>query len=513
MCSLLCCDLYVAEQHEDISCPAQVDLTGCNTVSDAAIHSLCNASEDLENVCLRQCFRVGKGALAYLSKLPNLRRLVLDRVLGVTSPALADFAIRGWEARGGHRSQLHTLVESFTTDLAKVCAPVDAAHSSGSHPTDPAATVSAATPLSQALQAPPPQQTQQEAGFHSASDVLVFDFSSNGAGSACAAPPPAAGHAQQEVLDWDDAAAAGGGALASPGRSHDHGSMHVSQIGMHGITARHHDDYFWDERACVPLALSGGGGCGRVAAGCAGGEMTSKSPAMASGQHQSSPDSQLPCLPLTHLDVSNCLKLTTMDGVFAAARCLTHVNLAGCPHVSSASVGILGVACGQRLRHVNLSGCHNVTNTGVQALAARCPALRSLLLNKCRNAVDDDTLGAVSKACTQLIRLGINSCVHVSDAGLAHIGALQQLSYLDIEFCHTVTDAGLMHVLEGCPELQDVNLRMLVHLTEATMHILGTRWPRLRRLRVGGVDTPANLSRLVRPTVAALPKNQLHVSW
>lgn len=457
----------------------QIDLTGCNTVSDAAMHGLCSGSPHLENVCLRQCFRVGKSALAYMSKLSSLRRLVLDRVIAITSSALADFAARSWESHGGSRSQLHTMIESYVSELGRVQPHSNSqisAHSSRAGTLAPPAPGQAECemvipPLPRAHLA---EWTATQASAAVAADpgVLLFDFS-QGSNEAAAGPP----HQQQEVIDWDDA-------QTSP---------------RHKTTARRLDDYHWDESASMPLHTGSG-----------------KPASAAPTTHSTPPDRRergLPVLPLTHFDVSNCLKVASLDGVFAAARRLTHVNLAGCPNISSASVGILGVTCGDTLRHVNLSGCHNITDTGVQTLALRCPGLLSLMLNKCRNAANDATLGVISEGCPQLARLGLNSCVHVSDAGLAHIGTMHNLSYLDIEFCHTVSDDGLQHVLEGCRGIEDVNLRMLVRLSATSMHAIAIKWPHLRRLRVGGIDTPANLSRLVRPISKALPSGQLHVSW
>ena len=426
-----------------------------------------------------------------MSQLLHLRRLVLDRVIAVTSHALVDFTTRSWEQQGGSRSQLHTLVESFTAELRKDL-PI---------PQQSGAFAAAGGP--QHVQLPsPPGRREDDACAAADAGVLVFDFSnahSANSGAACAS------HQQQSVTDWDDA------------HGREMGGLYGGETGGAPTfgSRRNSDDFRWDEVQSIKLhpMLAQSASLPPPLSDPRGGSHEDEALAAAAGATGRAPDSNLPLLNLTHFDVSNCLKIASLDSVFAASRRLTHVNLSGCPNLSSASVGILGISCGAELRHVNLSGCHNVTDTGVQALAARCGGLRSLLLNKCRNAVNDETLRAIAACCPELVRLGINSCVHVSDHGMGHIGCMANLSHLDIEFCHTVTDAGLEHVLNGCSQLQDVNMRMLSHLTAATMHFIGSHWPHLRRVRVGGVDTPANLAGLMKPAMNTLPKGQLHVSW
>lgn len=109
-----------------------------------------------------------------------------------------------------------------------------------------------------------------------------------------------------------------------------------------------------------------------------------------------------------------------------------------------------------RLRNINDAVLEDL----VKELSG-CTAITYLHLAENRNITDAGL--AYLKALPQLTRLDLGSCA-LTDTGLAHLKALTNLKILGLSYCNRITDAGLKH-LRALPGLQKLDLQGCVKVT------------------------------------------------
>src|SRR5262249_54373242 len=110
-----------------------------------------------------------------------------------------------------------------------------------------------------------------------------------------------------------------------------------------------------------------------------------------------------------------------------------------------------------RVLRLNLDGCYGVTDAGLVTIA-RLKALRELDLSQTRNThrprITDRGMASL-RSLTQLQSPRLAGC-DITDAGLAHLSGLAQLEELDLSDT-AITDTGLVH-LKGLARLKSLDL-------------------------------------------------------
>ncbi|KAJ4895427.1 F-box protein SKIP19 [Raphanus sativus] len=116
------------------------------------------------------------------------------------------------------------------------------------------------------------------------------------------------------------------------------------------------------------------------------------------------------------------------------------------------------------LRSLRISFCYQVTDKGFIAAIARLPLLEELEVSYC--SLSEECLRVVGQSCPNLKTLKKN-CVgyrrrstrkESDDVALAIAETMLGLCHLQI-FGDTLTDAGLNAILDGCPNLEHLDLR------------------------------------------------------
>ncbi len=119
---------------------------------------------------------------------------------------------------------------------------------------------------------------------------------------------------------------------------------------------------------------------------------------------------------------------------------------------------------------LNLSGCEEITDAGLAHLK-ELTQLTDLNLVWC-HLITDAGLAHLARL-TQLTSLNLFGCALITDAGLAHLARLTQLTDLNLVWCHLITDAGLAH-LAGLAQLTSLNLSDCALITDAGLaHLAG----------------------------------------
>jgi hypothetical protein len=102
----------------------------------------------------------------------------------------------------------------------------------------------------------------------------------------------------------------------------------------------------------------------------------------------------------------------------------------------------------------------------------------------------------------KLDMLNLGYCTNITDAGLAHVGRMENITWLSLMACPQITDAGLKHLLPA-QQLTSLDLRGCGGITDAGLAILAskTNW---QSIMLGGCTNVS--SNAVIRLQAALPQ-------
>ncbi len=128
---------------------------------------------------------------------------------------------------------------------------------------------------------------------------------------------------------------------------------------------------------------------------------------------------------------------------------------------------------------------HTFTDQSICKLASKCPNLTSLLLGECKN-ISDLSLVAIGHCCKNFQELYVINCTDIKDVGIFSLAnncpklkvlvvkgcsvsdvGLQavatnsrQLVLLDVDRCDYITDLSVLKIVENCPELTQLHVRL-----------------------------------------------------
>jgi F-box/leucine-rich repeat protein 7 len=175
------------------------------------------------------------------------------------------------------------------------------------------------------------------------------------------------------------------------------------------------------------------------------------------------------CPHLTHLDLSNCRKITN-DGMYrflvakhGSSNGLAWLSVSYCKNLTDVTMQHLADYCRHSLTYLNLQRCTKITDAGFMGWTATSfPRLRELLLVDC-SFLTDRAIQSLTEAAPGLERLSLSFCCSLSDSAMYHLGHLDHLVHVDVSFCGAaVSDVSLP--LLG-PRIKRLNIRGCVRVT------------------------------------------------
>ncbi|KKY25834.1 putative cyclic nucleotide-binding domain containing protein [Diplodia seriata] len=145
---------------------------------------------------------------------------------------------------------------------------------------------------------------------------------------------------------------------------------------------------------------------------------------------------------LESIDLTRCTTITDQGfqhwSVYPFPN-LTRICLADCTYLTDNAIVFLTNAA-KALRELDLSFCCALSDTATEVLALGCPMLTHLNLAFCGSAVSDSSLRSIS--------------LH-----------LLELKYLSVRGCVRVTGTGVEAVLEGCSDLEELDVSQCKNLS------------------------------------------------
>ncbi|XP_022146630.1 F-box protein SKIP19-like [Momordica charantia] len=120
-----------------------------------------------------------------------------------------------------------------------------------------------------------------------------------------------------------------------------------------------------------------------------------------------------------------------------------------------------------QLRRLRIVRCHSITDTGLSEAVSKLPLLEHLEISLC--SFTEKTLETVGRCCRLLksLKLDCQDCrrgmIDCDRDAIAIAENMPNLRYLQI-FGSSLTDRGLQAILDGCPDLESLDLRQCFNL-------------------------------------------------
>ncbi|RMD43919.1 hypothetical protein DV735_g1196, partial [Chaetothyriales sp. CBS 134920] len=190
------------------------------------------------------------------------------------------------------------------------------------------------------------------------------------------------------------------------------------------------------------------------------------------------------------IDVYDSAKLEEEDfqRIFAHMPHVVSVNLRFAGQMKDGPLRHLADKC-TRLRHLQLGAANLISDAAwIDLFVHRGGQLESLKLSELNDSLRHDTVVALAQHCSQLRRLKLRSCAHMTDASVAALGSLSQLEHLTLSVATETTTTETLNQLIAAlgPNLRTLCLESFDHANDSTLAAIHTHCRRLSKLRLTG---------------------------
>ncbi|EQC31385.1 hypothetical protein SDRG_10986 [Saprolegnia diclina VS20] len=232
------------------------------------------------------------------------------------------------------------------------------------------------------------------------------------------------------------------------------------------------------------------------------------------------------CTRLRWLSLNGCSRVTSkgLTNLFSKENSDTHatqrhvslleyLNVRNCYEINNDGLGAIGGACTD-LQHLNLQGLSHVSDAGIMTVAKLCTQLRHLVLSGCRNElfygrpdIGDETLAIVSKLCRRMTILDVTGGPRVTTHGVMLVAANCH-NLLELYVGDTVIDdAAVIAVARHCRDLHTLNLSKCPLLTDKAVTAIASSLFRLERL------TLSHCTHLTNQSLVALAGSRMELRF
>ncbi|XP_052800597.1 F-box/LRR-repeat protein fbxl-1-like isoform X2 [Mya arenaria] len=177
------------------------------------------------------------------------------------------------------------------------------------------------------------------------------------------------------------------------------------------------------------------------------------------------------------------------------------------------NLGCLLSRCGSYLTSLDVAASPRILTTfAMDVIGKHCPSLQELDLTSVK--VTDISLKNLVSRCTNLRRLWLRKCFHVTDKGVRYVlSVCSQLAYLDLSDMpvisgqcfkkvsrehsalksviltnnHSVSDAGMSQLVSRCSQLEELNISNCLNISSATHTQICQTLSNLRVLNAAGI--------------------------
>lgn len=189
------------------------------------------------------------------------------------------------------------------------------------------------------------------------------------------------------------------------------------------------------------------------------------------------------------ITIYDCGKLETEDfqKIFGTMQHVEIVNLRFAGQMKDDQLLYMADKC-TRIRHLQLGATNLISDVVWCTMAMKLgPQLESLKLSELNDSMRDETVVVVAKYCTNLKRLKLRSCSHMTEASLTALSTLTSLEHLTLAVAPDSTSESLSRMLTSLgPNLRTLCLENFYHLNDEVLGTIKDHCPKLSKLRIIG---------------------------
>ncbi len=208
---------------------------------------------------------------------------------------------------------------------------------------------------------------------------------------------------------------------------------------------------------------------------------------------------------ITHLDITDCNRITDFGLASISARCtrIQNLNMSGLTRLTERGAELImrepinGDPRGQDLESLNLTFCQSLGDKAIASFAPGLGNLATINLTGCTK-VSDEGIKTLTECCACIQNLIISHCRLVTDRSMFLCSNEFWMEKLDISYCPRISDEGLGAVLKSSPGLIELNVSWCRKISDRTIAYITENNKSLRKLNVQAIEfiTPEALDRL-----------------
>lgn len=195
---------------------------------------------------------------------------------------------------------------------------------------------------------------------------------------------------------------------------------------------------------------------------------------------------------IDRIAIYDCAKLDEEDfiKIFREMPDLESVSLRFAGQFKDMSLRYMITTC-KRVKHLQLGGSNLITNEAwIELFESLGPQLESLKVSELNDSLDDATLEAMAKNCTNLKRLKLRSCSHLTGTGLVNLSSLSALEHLSLAVGQEADTNVLKALVDNLgPNLRTLSLEGFSEADDEVVELINTRCSNLTKLRFTGSNT------------------------
>ena len=189
------------------------------------------------------------------------------------------------------------------------------------------------------------------------------------------------------------------------------------------------------------------------------------------------------------IDVYDSGKLEEEDfhRIFAHMSHLEEINLRFAGQLKDDALLYMADKCNS-LKHLHLGATNLVSDRAwIQLFHQRGEQLESLKLSELNDSMRDDTVKELALHCTNLKRLKLRSCSHMSDESISALSTLTKLQHLTLRVAPETSADTLNNLISSIgPHLRTLCLEGYPEANDSTLDIIRSTCTNLRKLRFTG---------------------------
>lgn len=192
---------------------------------------------------------------------------------------------------------------------------------------------------------------------------------------------------------------------------------------------------------------------------------------------------------IDRINVYDCAKLESEDfnRIFAFMPDLETVNLRFAGQLKDEQLGYMVEKC-PKIKHLQLGATNLVSDDSwINLFQQRGAQLESLKLSELNDAMKDDTVQVMTEQCTNLKRLKMRSCPHMSEASIYSIATMTSLEHLTLSVARETAAPALVNLIINLgPKLKTLCLEGYSDADDEVLLAIKQSCTQLQKLRLTG---------------------------